>query len=388
MLDLVMSSNQTNNSIPDAGASSHVQPPLLPGDPAPWFRARSDINADFNFASLGGRRIILSFVGSLSRGAGGALHNAFIAGSARLAAFTTALLLVTSDSADEGATVPSAATGVRYFFDDARHIAALYGVEDAGKLPISFIVDERLRICAVVSTTDPAAHVDTVFSIFDYLPALQAPKPAELHAPVLIVPGVFEPDLCRALIAGYEENGGQPSGFMVEREGLTVQQFDHNHKRRSDWNIAGSKLVAACHYRIQRRLVPELVRAFQFKASRIERNLVACYRAEERGHFARHRDNTTKGTAHRRFAVSINLNTGDYDGGDLVFPEFGQARFRPPAGGACVFSCSLLHEATAVVRGRRYVYVPFLYDEASAELRQQNLPFLAMNHALRDRPLE
>jgi peroxiredoxin len=383
-----MSANQTNNSIPDAGAASHVRPPLHPGDPAPWFRARSDINADFNFASLGGRRIILSFPGSLSRDAGRALHDAFIAGSGRLAAFTTALLLVTSDSADEGASVPPTVNVTRYFFDDAHRIAALYGVEDTGKLPVSFVVDERLRICAVVSVTDPAAHVDTVFSVFDSLPVLREPRPAELHAPVLIVPGVFEPALCRALIDGYEENGGEPSGFMVEREGLTVQKFDHNHKRRSDWNIADRNLIAACHYRVQRRLVPELVRAFQFNASRIERNLVACYRAEERGHFARHRDNTTKGTAHRRFAVSVNLNTGEYDGGDLVFPEFGQARFRPPAGGACVFSCSLLHEATAVVRGRRYVYVPFLYDEASAELRQGNLHFLAAASKPDDRPLE
>jgi predicted 2-oxoglutarate/Fe(II)-dependent dioxygenase YbiX len=35
-----------------------------------------------------------------------------------------------------------------------------------------------------------------------------------------------------------------------------------------------------------------------------------------------------------------------------------------------VFSCSLLHEALPVTRGRRYAFLPFLYDEAAARIRQ------------------
>jgi predicted 2-oxoglutarate/Fe(II)-dependent dioxygenase YbiX len=41
-----------------------------------------------------------------------------------------------------------------------------------------------------------------------------------------------------------------------------------------------------------------------------------------------------------------------------------------------VFSCSLLHEATPVTRGTRYVFLPFLYDDAAAKVREQNLAFL------------
>ncbi|RYG09162.1 MAG: 2OG-Fe(II) oxygenase, partial [Caulobacteraceae bacterium] len=66
----------------------------------------------------------------------------------------------------------------------------------------------------------------------------------------------------------------------------------------------------------------------------------------------------------------------DYDGGDLRFPEFGSRTFRPSVGGAVVFSCSLLHEATMVTRGTRYAFLPFLYDEAAAEVRRANLEFL------------
>ena len=104
--------------------------------------------------------------------------------------------------------------------------------------------------------------------------------------------------------------------------------------------------------RIHDRLVPDIHKAFQFLATRMERYIVACYDGSEGGHFSAHRDNTTKGTAHRRFAVSLNLNTGQDQGGDSWFPEFGRLLYRPPLGGAVVFSCSLLHEATPVTPTR------------------------------------
>ena len=37
-----------------------------------------------------------------------------------------------------------------------------------------------------------------------------------------------------------------------------------------------------------------------------------------------------------------------------------------------VFSCSLLHEATPVTKGTRYAFLPFLFDEAGARIREQN----------------
>ena len=95
--------------------------------------------------------------------------------------------------------------------------------------------------------------------------------------------------------------------------------------------------------------------------------LIGCYDAEEEGHFRPHRDNTTKGTAHRRFAVSLYLNSGEYEGGWLRFPEFGAALYSAPLGGAVVFACSLLHEALPVTRGRRFMFLPFLYDEAAKQ---------------------
>ena len=77
------------------------------------------------------------------------------------------------------------------------------------------------------------------------------------------------------------------------------------------------------------------------------------------------------GAEHRRFAVSINLN-GDFDGCDLTFPEFGRKTYRPPTGGAIVFSCGALHQVTPVTRGRRYAFLAFLYGEADAARRVVN----------------
>jgi hypothetical protein len=47
-----------------------------------------------------------------------------------------------------------------------------------------------------------------------------------------------------------------------------------------------------------------------------------------------------------------------------------------PAGTAAVFSCALLHEVLPVARGRRYAFLPFLYDDEAALLRLANNTFL------------
>jgi predicted 2-oxoglutarate/Fe(II)-dependent dioxygenase YbiX len=124
-------------------------------------------------------------------------------------------------------------------------------------------------------------------------------------------------------------------------------------------------------HRIIRRINPEIERVHFFKPSRMERYIVSCYAAEDGGHFRAHRDNTTKGTAHRRFAVSINLN-GDFEGGEVSFPEYGPRSYKAPPGGAVVFSCPLLHAVSRVTKGRRFAFLPFLYDEEAAKVREEN----------------
>jgi hypothetical protein len=208
------------------------------------------------------------------------------------------------------------------------------------------------------------------------------PEPDEhagvpLHAPVLIVPRVFEPEFCKTLIDYYNNRGGEPSGITVQNaDGIASVQLNPSFKKRSDCIIAEEAMRKAVMQRFFWRLTPEIDKAFMWRPTRMERYLVACYDAAEGGYFRPHRDNTTNATKHRRFACTLNLNAEDYDGGDLRFPEFGQRTYRAPTGGAVIFSCSLMHEATPVTRGQRYAFLPFLYDEAAAKIRAANNDFV------------
>ena len=76
-----------------------------------------------------------------------------------------------------------------------------------------------------------------------------------------------------------------------------------------------------------------------------------------------HRDNVEPSVAHRRFAVTINLNAQDYQGGELRFPEFSDQLYKPGSGAAVVFSCSLLHEVVGMREGSRFAILAFLFGE-------------------------
>ena len=95
------------------------------------------------------------------------------------------------------------------------------------------------------------------------------------------------------------------------------------------------------------------------------------YQAERGDYFGPHRDNFTPANAHRRFAMTLNLNTGEYQGGGVRFPEYAPDVCDPEAGGAVIFSCSLLHEAVAVTKGRRFILSGFMWGEQEERQRQQ-----------------
>ena len=135
---------------------------------------------------------------------------------------------------------------------------------------------------------------------------------------------------------------------------------DANVKRRRDHTVDDRDLLRELTSVIGRRVFPEVGKAFAFRATRFEGFKIACYDAATGGFFRPHRDNMTPSTAHRVFALTLNLND-DYDGGQLRFPEYGNQLYRPDAGAALVFSCAHLHEVLDVTVGRRFVLLSFLY---------------------------
>jgi predicted 2-oxoglutarate/Fe(II)-dependent dioxygenase YbiX len=203
------------------------------------------------------------------------------------------------------------------------------------------------------------------------LPKVDDSAGVPMFAPALMVPRVFSFELCDFLMQFYAEQGGTESGFQFDVDGKTTTLTDARFKRRSDVGVVTPEVRELVRNHIVRRLVPEIERYFQFQATRMDRYIVACYDSSVGGHFFRHRDNINAGAQHRRFAVSINLNS-DFAGGDLMFPEFGRKLYRPPAGGALVFSCAALHQVTPVTSGRRFAFLAFLYGEEDARRREQN----------------
>ncbi|HYD87551.1 MAG TPA: 2OG-Fe(II) oxygenase [Vitreimonas sp.] len=348
---------------------------LQVGDPAPWFRQRSAAQPSYTFDTAAGRYIVLAFFASAVEARTRAALAALASAGDVFDDVHASFFGVSNDPADE-ARLSERYPGYRYFLDFDAVVALLYGAkaEDGDVFRrLWFVLDPALRIVRVAPFDSVAA--EEIVAFVRGLPPPGRHGGAEAMAPVLQLANVFEPELCRQLIDLYETEGGEDSGFMREVNGKTVLVTDAAHKRRRDCIVSDGKLIAALQERVRRRIVPEIAKVHQFQATRMERYLIGCYTAEDGGHFRPHRDNTTKGTAHRRFAVSINLNA-EFEGGELCFPEYGPRTFKPAPGAAVVFSCSLLHAVTKVTRGRRYAFLPFLYDDAAAELRERNNQFL------------
>lgn len=366
--------------------------PLRPGDPAPWLTLRTAANPSYVLASAAGRWLLLAFLASAAQPRAAEALRLVERLRPRLDADRLAFLGVSVDPRDlEQGRLQDALPGIRFVHDHDQAMSRAFGVAGerdgrAAYLPAWILLDPQLRVAATVPMDAAGEHVRRVERLVLELPEVEEHAGVPIHAPVLILPRVLEPELCRALIEHYEQQGGKESGFMRDQDGKTVHVLDAAHKRRADAEIVDPALRGAVQDRVRRRIVPEIARAFQFEATRMERYIVACYDAREGGHFRPHRDNTTLGTAHRRFAVSLNLNAEGYEGGDLLFPEFGRRPYRAPTGGAVVFACSLLHEVRPVTAGRRYACLPFLYDEAAARLRERNARHLADGSGYRAEP--
>ena len=348
-------------------AQAEARRPLAFGEALPLLHAASNRNSQFALGSLGGRFVLICTLANLDS------DDAKIALAAipREPRPETHHLLAVFSAGQSNATLEDLAAN-RLIFNDAT-IAAATGLFDSGEPDGRWVLlDPTLRVLA----TWPLREADAALQVFTQAPHPDA-YPGAGQAPVLVVPNVLETNFCKRLISYYGEQGAAPSGItQQDPSGRTFVTLDDAFKRRSDCLIEDAQLREAIMQRIYWRLAPMIERAFMWRPTRMERYLIARYDAENGGFFRPHRDNTTKGTAHRRFAVTINLNAGDYEGGDLRFPEFGSRTYRAPTGGAVVFSCGLLHEATPVTKGERYAFLPFLYDDSAAKVREANNKYL------------
>ncbi|WP_342723593.1 2OG-Fe(II) oxygenase [Bradyrhizobium sp. B097] len=189
----------------------------------------------------------------------------------------------------------------------------------------------------------------------------------QMHPPVLLVPEVLSHDDCARLIQAFEKRGQtyfepQPVQDFLNGSDFKIRIPENGREDRIDHFFFESTTVAFLNRRLD-RVWPEIFKAFHYRITKCETLRLARYQGRRGGSTHGHRDNNPP-TTYRRFALSINLNTAEFAGGELRFPEFGDQRYRPDPGTAIIFSSSLLHEALDVTEGHRYVLLGFLFGDS------------------------
>jgi peroxiredoxin/predicted 2-oxoglutarate/Fe(II)-dependent dioxygenase YbiX len=185
------------------------------------------------------------------------------------------------------------------------------------------------------------------------------------HPPVLIVPDVLSRADCQDLISIYENSDVPLVHFTEVRadQDVKTQNPDYGRRDRLDHLLNTQGVRESLSRKLLRRLLPDIKKAFQYEVKAFEGFRLARYQGERQGKPHGHRDNSKPEGAYRRFAMSMNLNSEEFSGGELRFPEYGPQLYKPDTGAAIVFSCSILHEALAVTEGRRFVLITFLFSE-------------------------
>jgi peroxiredoxin len=342
---------------------------IILGDPVPWFGLPVLTGGSFDLQASAGRWVVLSFVGSLAdpraiAEVGELMHLSTSFSEDHL---VVACVYTGQPSQTDHLAAISSAT-LSFLADPDGAVSRSFGAEG---MPRTVILDSMLRSIADIAWDHPQGHANMVRNILQSLPAVDDSAGVPLFAPALMVPRVFSFDICDFLIRFYETQGAVDSGFQFDIDGKSVTLSNWRLKRRSDAVVGVPEVRELIRDHIVRRLIGPIEQYFQFKATRMDRYVVACYDSEVGAHFHRHRDNINAGAQHRRFALSINLNK-DFEGGDLLFPEFGRRTYRPSEGGALVFSCGALHQVTPVTKGKRYAFLAFMYGEEDVAKREAN----------------
>ena len=197
--------------------------------------------------------------------------------------------------------------GLTRMFDPERRLLAAFGLAGAGIA----VVGPDLRLAGVLEGED----FDAAFRLCQALHARTERTVLTAQAPVLFVPDVLDAETCLALVDYW--HAGEKRADKVTSDSVGGERSDATIKKRQDVILLDEDLIALVKKRISERVVPELIKAFHFRAASLELLRIGCYDSAERGRFVRHRDNTDPYSAHRRFAMSLNLNDDAFEGGQV-----------------------------------------------------------------------
>ena len=256
-------------------------------------------------------------------------------------------------------------------FDDRRLAGRAFGHAEPGRGGVDqykdsmavLISDANRRVVRIDRDVRATGYAEDLSSYLDRL-CDKRPEIVRPTAPVLYVPRVLDGAQCRWLIDLHETGGNSPTGVFKSDEREPGGVLDRETKIRRDHVVTEPDVARALQRLIVKRLVPELFKAFSFRARYVKEFKIGRYDAEDGGFFKPHRDNYDE-VGGRRFAMTLNLNSGEYEGGELRFPEYGPDLYRPDSGDAVVFSCYHVHEVLPLTAGRRYVLLAFFYGAES-----------------------
>ncbi|MGH8372560.1 MAG: 2OG-Fe(II) oxygenase [Gammaproteobacteria bacterium] len=262
--------------------------------------------------------------------------------------------------------LPDSTDAVTLMVDDGAVLQHLIGAPSEMAASVTaFALDGNLSVIERLELPPdgtPSELLNKLRAVYEMY-AAPAASVIRTQAPVLLIPRVFDRAFCDGLIAFFEETGGQPSGTARIEGDIANWKPDPSVKIRRDVYLTEGVWLERVREMLIRRVLPEVQRCFNFQVTQHEVFKLIRY-DDTGGYFRPHRDNESRDTQHRRFAMTLNLNTGDYQGGELHFPEFGPQLYEAGRGDAAIFSCSLLHEAMPVVQGHRYALLGFFFGEA------------------------
>jgi peroxiredoxin len=309
--------------------------------------------------SIAGNPIVILFCPRLA-GASKDLLTCFSEHSDALSANGARLFTITLDKASVAA---SQNLGFPILLDRREQVFSAF---TAPRDIPSTIVLRRNHHVAGIFRGEPETQVATTLSLLDGMARERKTVLMDTHPPVLLVPDAFSRQDCARLINIFETQGQTfaPPGTAKDYFGGTDYKMripEHMREDRIDHFFYDKRTVAFLVGRIN-RIVPEVFKAFHYRITKYEALRMACYQGHRGGYSHGHRDNIAP-FLYRRFAMSINLNTEEFEGGELRFPEFGDQRYRPETGAAIIFSSSLLHEAMHVTAGRRFVFLSFMFGD-------------------------
>ena len=241
----------------------------------------------------------------------------------------------------------------------------------AGLGPQVVLLDRNLKVTARhtldLDESKPKARTRKAFKqLAETLSSHPAKAEASInsHAPVLLVENVLKPEICEELISIWRD-GRKFTGRVGSGDRSVVNK---QAKRRSDVHPS-LETCGKLDTLLASTLLPEIKKVFGFEITNREMYKIGVYDASDGGLFLQHRDNHEEELAHRRVALTLNLNS-NFEGGELNFPEYGTYGYKPMTGSCVVFPCALMHQAYPVRSGTRFMLVTFMYERSDEEQRR------------------